>query len=433
MNKSLPEPDPQDNTIHLLDYIIVIAKRSRFIIFGSMIAVILTYFYLFFSPNTYKAVARIVPPQQNLTLSAQLMDILAGGVAPPGKGGGALGGLGGLGGLGASLLGGAKTPGDIYASMMKGDTIFDRISERFQLNKKYPIKEDARAALGGLAKIRAGKDDGFIYVEVTDKDPQRAAVMANAFVDELNKLLHEMALQEAEDRSAFLEKQRDQVSLRLVKAEEELRTFAEQKGVIQIDAQTKAILQYIASLRATIDAKEVQITVMRQHATPSNYDVINMEAEVRSLKEKLQTAEKRWDQSCISDVCLPSGEVPSLGLEYLRLLREVKFQSGLYTVFSKMVEIARLDMAKNVAVIQVIDRASVPQKRANKRLFPSLIVGIGVFFILVFIAFMAEYIQGVKQQPDEHDRLSALGHYLQPWKDMLTKIRGLLVFRKPFR
>jgi len=115
----------------------------------------------------------------------------------------------------------------------------------------------------------------------------------------------------------------------------------------------------------------VQIQVLRQQATPSNYDVIRLETELKGLKDKLRTSEAQWDQVCAGDVCLPSSKVPALGLEYIRLYREAKFQEGLYQLFTKMAEIARLDMVKDVTVIQVLDRAKPPERRSNKRVIPT--------------------------------------------------------------
>ena len=126
------------------------------------------------------------------------------------------------------------------------------------------------------------------------------------------------------------------------------------------------MLQYIAQLRAEIDAKEVQVQVMRQQATPYNYDVVRLETQVKGLKDKLQAAEKQWDQSCIGDVCLTTSKMPMLGLEYIRLYREVKYQETLNQLYTKMVEIARLDLVRDMAVVQVVDQALPPDKRSNR-------------------------------------------------------------------
>ena len=126
--------------------------------------------------------------------------------------------------------------------------------------------------------------------------------------------------------------------LPLPSAEEALRSFSEKTNVLQIDAQTKGMLEYIASLRANIDAKEVEVKVLQQQATPSNFDLIRLETEVRGLKDKLRAAETKMDPNCVGDVCLPTSKVPALGLEYLRLFRETKYQDNIYQLYCKLAE-----------------------------------------------------------------------------------------------
>ncbi len=408
-NNQIDSPDK----IHFLDYLIVVAEHSRKLIFLSFAAMVLTYLILLILPNKYTATARILPPQQKMTLSAQFLNSV-GGVGTPGAPiSGPLGG-----GMAASLLG-LKSASDLYAGMMTGNTISDRIIERFNLRQLYKEKyiEDARATLRKKALIRADKKDGVISIEVTDKDPKRAAAMANAFTEELDKLLQLLTSQEASARLTFLEKERLQVSRNLEQAENSLRTFSEKNNVLQFDTQTRAVLEYIARLRAEIDAKEVQTQVLRQQATSYNYDVVRLETEVQGLKDKLKTAETQYDQVCVGDSCLTSSKVPSLGLDYLRLYREVKFQDGLYQFYIKMVELARLDNAKDISVVQLMDQALPPEKRSNKRLPAVILVGLGTFFLMSLVAFTREnWGKLLRSRPEsEALRWQRLSNYCQQW------------------
>lgn len=417
---NMKESLPKEDEVHLLDYLIVLAKHSRMIIYASLMVTVLTYLVIFMMPNKYMATARILPPQQNFTLSAQLLNSLGGGVTP-----GASGGPAGVGGMAASLLG-LKSPGDLYVGMLSGDAIADRIINRFYLRKIYKKKyiEDVRNQLRNLSKISSTLKTGLIQIQVTDIDRQRAAEMANAYVEELDRLLKNLAVQEAASRLAFLEKERDQANQNLTKSEEALRTFSEQKSVIQIDTQTKGVLDRIAHLRAEIDTKEVQIQVLRQQATPFNYDVKRLETEVSGLKEKLQTAEKQWDQTSGGDVSLTTSKVPGLGLEYLRLYREVKFQEGLYQLYIRMVELARLDMARDISVVQVVDQAQPPEKRSNTRLTSAVLAGGGAFFIIFLVVLGREHLEKTRNQEEER-RLSILAGYCQPFLNQLARIRSL--------
>ncbi len=417
VNKTSHNAD-QDNPIK---YLIILAKNSRLIIFTSLAVTVLTYLILFIMPNKYTAKARLLPPQQNLTLSGQILDSLGGRSIST-----AAGGAGGIGGMAAGLLG-LKSPGDIYVGIMTGDTVFDRIIDRFNLMKLYKKKyiEDARKQLAKYAKVTVNKKDTIITIEVTSKTRKQAAEMANAFAEELDRLIQDLTLQEAKGRMAFLEKERLQASQNLQKAEESLRLFSEKNSVLQIDTQTRGVLEHIARMRADIDAKEVYLQVLRQQATPSNPDMIRSETELKGLKEKLRAAENQYD-NCLSDVCLPANKTPGLALAYIRLYREVKFQEGLYQLYIKLVEIARLDMARDNAVIQVVDQARLPQKRSNKRLLPSIIAGMMAFFMMIFVSFARERLGKINTKEEYVEDLSVLQDCVQPWKDMLKRIKNLL-------
>jgi tyrosine-protein kinase Etk/Wzc len=403
-----------------IDFLIVLAKHSRMIVFGTGAVTLLTFLILLVIPNKYTATAQLLPPQQNMTLSAQLLNFMGAGTpsAPSGNS---------MAGMASSLLG-LKSPAELYVAMMTGNTTFDRIIERFKLRKLYDEDtiEETRKELRKKAKVVALKN-GLISIEVTDKDPQRAAGMANAFYEELDGLLRRISVQEAKGRMAFMEKEREQSNQNLAKAENALRTFSEEHGVIQIDTQAKGVLEYVARLRAMIDAKEVQIKVMRQQATSYNYDVMRLETEIKALKENLITAEKQYEQACAGDVCLTTAKLPALGMEFLRLYREVKFQDALYQLYTKMAELTRLDMMKEYSIVQVVDRALPPEKRSNTRLLPTLLVGILALFAMIFGSFTYEYWQNNKDREETSQSLDRLRDSMRQWAH---PIRGLLPTRK---
>ena len=410
MEEPVNQTSPDEAEVHLLDYLIILAKHSFMIIYASAAVTLLTYLVLFILPNKYTAVSRLLPPQQNLTLSAKLLTNLGADMLP--------GSGTGTGGMAASFLG-LKSPADMYVAMLSCDSLLDRIIARFNLMKLYKVKypEDARKTLSKRAKISANSKNAIISIEVTDNDATRAAEISNAFIEELDKLLQRLAHQEARERMAFLEKERVQATLNLTKAEETLRTFSEKNSVLHIDAQTRGVIEYIARLRGEIDAKEVQIQVLRQQATSFNYDVVRLETESKGLKEKLRAAETQYE-NCVSEVCLPSSKAPGIGLEYLRLFREAKFQESLYLLYVKLVETARMDMARNFSVIQVLDPGIIPQKRSNQRLLPAILAGMITFFTMICVAFGREYMQNVQNREDELQRITVLKSYLRP----LTRI-----------
>ncbi len=421
MNDSVNSPVPKDEEVHLLDHLLLLAKHSRVIIYTTLAISVLTLVILLIIPNKYTAVARLLPPQQNMTLSAQLLDSLGGAAIP-----GAASGTRGLGDISALL--GVKAPGPIYVSMMSGNNFSDRIIERFKLRELYnkDYIEEVRKKLSERVELLAGEKEGIISIEVTDEDPQRAADMANAYVEELDKLLQKLAVQEAKERLTFLEKQLNQTSINLAKAEESLRAFGEKSGVLQIDAQTKGVIEYVATLRAAIDAKEVELEVLRKQATPLNYDVVRAETELKGLKEKLKTAESQGTGNPgLGDVLIATAKVPALGLEYMRLFRVAKYQEGLYQLYVKLAELARLDEVRNASVLQIVDRAVPPEKKSHpKRLLITGLVGGATFIIMIFAAYLREYWQNILVKGESEARyLEQFRLYGQHWRQDLGRLR----------
>ncbi|RLA87395.1 MAG: hypothetical protein DRG58_10740 [Deltaproteobacteria bacterium] len=421
-NEAVNKPTPDREEVHLMDYFLVLARHSQMIIFASTAVAMVTLLVLLCVPNQYTATASSFPPQQNITLSAQLLENLGGsGSALPAGGSG-------LGGKAAGLLG-LQSSSDLYIGCLTGNTIFNRIIERFNLREVYDTKyfHDARQKLRSRAEITLS-DNGLIIVAVSDEDPRRAAEMANAFMEELDKLLQEMARKEAKDRLAFLEKERNQASVLLARSEEALCSFSEKSNVIQLDEQTKGAIEYIANLRASIDAKEVQLKVLRQKATPYNPEVLLLETELEGLKEKLRTVETQADKTCFGDVCITTSKVPVLGLEYFRLYRETKYQEALYQLYCKLVELARLDEVRDAAIVQVVDQAGPPEKKSKpKRTLIAGLGGIATFFTMIFFAFVAEYWQNTIRSESNATCLKQISKYLQQWRQ---EAQYLLFWRK---
>ena len=168
MDEPLNKTSPLIDEVHPLDYLIVLAKHSRMIVYTTVMVGVLTFLILLLVPNKFTATASILPPQQNMTLSGQLLDQLGGTALPANTAGG---------GLAASLLG-LKTPGELYVGILTSNHILDLIIERFNLRHLYkswlssndPYIEDVRKELTNRTNINVDKN-GIITIEVTDESP----------------------------------------------------------------------------------------------------------------------------------------------------------------------------------------------------------------------------------------------------------------------
>lgn len=220
MNQSRQQDD--DDEISLLDLLIVLAKHKKKLLGLSFAAAVLAAGLSLLLPNEYTATAKILPPQTNQASSVSAMMLSQ---------------LGGLAGAAGGALG-LKDPNALYVAMLKSRNIMEKIALRFDLQKVYDKKfmADTLLALGAATSVAAGKD-GVIQVDVTDKDPQRAADIANAFIEELNHLVQNYALTDAAQRRQFFETQ--------LKGARDKLTDAE----ITLDRTPNTSLHYLDAIR----------------------------------------------------------------------------------------------------------------------------------------------------------------------------------------
>jgi uncharacterized protein involved in exopolysaccharide biosynthesis len=324
-----------------------------------------------------------------------------------------LGSLGGLAGL-AGGAAGIKSPNDLHIGMLKSRTVADKMIARFNLKQKFEAKtmEATRAALAGATVIAAGKD-GFISIEYSDKDPKFAASVANAYVEELDKLNNTLAVTEASRKRLFFETQLKMTRDNLAAAEVGFKQTQERTGLIQPEAQGQAIIMAASNLRAQVTAAEVKLQSMGSFATPQNPDYQKLKQNLTSLRTQLAKAERNGVQGR-GDIMVPTGKLPETGLEYIRKMRDLKYQETLFELLSKQFEIAKIDEAKEAALIQVVDKALVPEKKSKpKRSLIVILATLMAFFIGVLLAFVREASERASHDPASAERMNLLRRYLR--------------------
>jgi tyrosine-protein kinase Etk/Wzc len=310
-------------------------------------------------PPSYKSTVKLLPPQQAQSSTSMLLSQL-GGLA------------------GAAGVTGLKNPGDVYIGMLKSRTVAERLTNRFSLEKHYQMtsKEKTWALLDANSTIAAGKD-GLISIQVEDKDQKLVAPLANAYVDELVRLTRTLAVTEAAQRRLFFEQELERSKDKLAKAEIALKTAIDQRGVVSVDTESRALLETVARLRAQISAKEIERDSMKAFVTPSHPEYRRVEESLRSSRAELSRLEN-GNPALVSQEGPPGDAAgtdanagtntgatagASGGVQSIQLIRDVKYYQMLYELLAKQYEAARLDEAKDSSVIQVLDPAIEPETR----------------------------------------------------------------------
>ncbi len=258
-----------------------------------------------------------------------------------------------------------KNTADLYVGILESRTIGDQVIERFHLQTYWNLKrfEDTRRALKKHVQLEAAKN-GLIVITVKDHDARMASDIANAFVEELNQMNSKLAVTEASQRRTFFDQQVLEEKNALAAAEEDLKSTQVKTGMIELTGQAEMAIRNIAEARAQLATREVQLQSMRNYATDQNPDMVRLQSEVSGLRQQLVQLENDPSQMHTGDTSVPAGKVPSVGLEYVRKLREVKYHEAFLMLLSKEFEGARIDEAKAAPIIQIVDRA-VPSDRKS--------------------------------------------------------------------
>ncbi len=394
-DSSIPQSnhdDTVDDEISLLDLVITLAKHKKVILGVPVFVGLLAALISLFLPNVYTADTQMLPPQQQSSASAMLSQL------------GALSGMAGISGI----SGGIKNPNDTYVAMLKSRTLQDNLINRFKLHSVYQKRTlgETRLALTNATTVKVGKD-GIIALFFEDSDPKRAAIVANGYVDELQQMTQVFAVTEASQRRLFFEKQLLIAKQSLSDAEISLKQLQEKTGIIQLDAQAKLVIGTAAQLKGQIAMKEVELGAQRTFATNDNPDYIRSQQMLAGLHTQLAKVETGT---------VSSGKVPEAGLEYMRRVRDLKYAETVYELLAKQFEIAKIDEAKQSSVIQVLDKALVPEKKSKpQRSMIVLLSVVSAGFLALLWAFIVEALQNAKKDEESGAQLKLLREYLR-WK-----------------
>jgi capsule polysaccharide export protein KpsE/RkpR len=307
-------------------------------------------------PKRFSSTARLMPPQQKETGAAALLSAAVGG-----GGGAAL----------MPLVDGAfglRTTGDLFIGIIKSQTIQDQLIQKFELQKVYRTRymEDARKELADHTEVAQDPKSGIITITVTDHDQNRASEMAREYIQQLNWVVNNLNTSAAHRERVFLENRLGQVKKDLEAAEQQFGEFASKKGAIDIQSQSKAMVQAAADLQGQMIAAQSELEGLRQIYTPNNVRVRSLEARIEELRRQLQKiGGSGANESSAADELYPSiRQLPLLGVDYADLLRRVKLQEAVFNILTQQYELSKVEEAKEIPTVKVLDPPLVPEKKS---------------------------------------------------------------------
>ncbi len=338
-------------------------------------------------PNRYRAVTRVMPPDNNSNSGMAMLAALAGG----GRGGGgdsmsgASGGMSNLGMIAGDMLG-LKSTDAMWIGILRSDTVQDRVIDRFNLRKVYWDKymQDARKDLDGFTDITEDRKSGILTIKVTDRNRDRSAAMARAYIDELNKLVSQLSTSAARREREFIEGRLHTVKQELDDASHEFSQYASKNTAVDITAQERAMVESAGRLQGELIAAQSELEGLQQIYTGNNIRVKTLRARIGELKRQLGILGGQEDsspQQAGQEQLYPSiRKLPLLAVRWVDLYRQAKIEETVYELLRQRYEMARIEEAKEVASVKVLDEAAVPEKKDS----PHRLVIILVCSLLTF-------------------------------------------------
>ncbi|HJZ62911.1 MAG TPA: Wzz/FepE/Etk N-terminal domain-containing protein [Candidatus Acidoferrum sp.] len=351
-------------------------ERRRLLLRSAAVGLALGTLLAFLLPKKFESTTQLMPPDNQ---SSSGMAMLAALSAKTG---------GGLGAFAGDLLG-VKSSGALFVGILRSRTVEDRLVQRFELKKVYwtSLDETARRKLEENTALSEDRKSGILSITVTDGDPTRAASMAKAYVEELDRLVAQLSTSSARREREFLEDRLKTVQLDLEAAEKEFSQFASKNGAIDIKEQGRAMVEAAATLEGQLIAAKSELEGLKQIYTDNNVRVRATKARIAELQNQLNKVGGKGESTSPTeggaegDRLYPSiRKLPILGVAFADLFRRTKVQEAVYEALTQQYELAKVQEAKETPSVKILDEARVPEKKS----FPPRLM---IIFLCTFLAF----------------------------------------------
>ena len=336
----------------------------RFAVRGLSIGLLLA----FLIPSKYDSVTQLMPPDNESSGIAMLSALAS-------KGGEALGGYAG------DLLG-IKSSGALFIGVLRSRTVEDALVNKFDLRKVYWVRRmaDARKELESRTSISEDRKSGIITISVRDHSPQRAQAMAQTYVDQLNLAVATLTTSSARREREFLETRLLTVKHDLDQAARDFSEFASKNTAIDISEQGKAMVEAAARLQGELIAAEAQRQGLEQIYSRNNARVRSVQANIDELQRQLEklggSVAKPSDVDGSKSIYPSIRQLPILGVTYSDLFRRTKIQEAVYETLTKQYELAKVQEAKEIPTVTVLDPPNYPETRTTPHRLVVVAIGI---------------------------------------------------------
>jgi len=376
------------NETNLMDIIPLLWSVRKSIIKNQLIIIVITIIFVFIIPKTFTSTALLMPPTSET------------------------GGIGSIMGALSNLpFGGmmSQTNDESLSTIaiLKSRTLSEKVIKKFNLIDFYGVPNIDKALMSlsdntnfevedeGTISISVDVDTEWLHsVESEEKAKNQCTDMASYFVKQLDLINKSLKTEQASFHREFIGERYRQNLVDLKKAEDSLKIFQEKHKMVALPEQTLAAIEAAAALKAQMLSNEVKLGVMLGALNTNHPDIENIKKENSELSKKMNELE--YGVNVIgykkSNLFPVLADVPELGVELVRLKREVEIQNTLFIFLTQQYEEAKIKEAKDTPTVQILDYPQKPQlKSAPKRVLILIFCIIITFFVnVLFILYKSE-------------------------------------------
>jgi len=396
----MQQEDKKIKEIHLMDYVYTIVAKRWLIVRNVIVTVVLAILISFILPKKWTAETTLMPQQEqdNMSMRSVFSDVSMPGLS----------------------LDGPTSSSDVLLEILKSRTVAERVLKRSfaTSNDTLPLYKilDYPSVEIGTIKIKESSTfmvskQGIMSISVELGDPQLAADVANAFVEELDYVNQQKSVSQAKSSRLYIEEQLEKTHDNLVQATRKLAEFQQENKAVSLENQMAASIQQAGELKGQIIAKKVEIGVMEESMKPENPLLVRSQKQLEEMKRRYQ--ELQYGNSNAktdsSEFYVPFQEVPEVSLQLAELTRDVKVQETVWELLNRQYYQAKIEEARNTPTVQVLDPALPPVYRsAPNRKMIVIVLGLLSLVLSIAVVFVESYWNSLDQNSQEKKRVEKI-------------------------
>ena len=352
----------------LWDTVGALYQRWKLITAVTIVAAVFSVAIALLLPKWYAAEARVLQPEGS---ALSMLSGIAGSVG---------GGLG-------SLLGGSGGEYTRYLAILTSRSVLEDVVAEFDLVQVYEIEQDSEAPvfeaveeLRSNVEFEVNPEFLFLAVRAFDKDPERAAAMANYMVAALNEEHARLSSQSARQSRVFIEARLNDAQADLDSVRSAMQAFQEEHGVVELESQARAFMESVAELKGSVAQFEVRYQTLARQYGPDN-------PRVQAARDALAAARSQISGAIGGqDALLPVSmqALPALSRRYAELMQGQLTQVEILQTIYPIYEQARFQEESEAVAVQVVDEAVPPvlAARPSRRVIV-VVVTLSAFLLAV--------------------------------------------------